>query len=76
VTDLRLAPPRNDAAFEQATRSLRAALSAHFARVAVLLQTPVGVLQVNRINRDDGSALFVTMSEEEALRFARSQRSR
>jgi hypothetical protein len=55
---------------------LRAALSAHFARAAVLLQTPVGVLQVNRINRDDGSALFVTMSEEEALRFARGQRSR
>ncbi len=72
VVDLRLAPPRNDPAFEAATRALRSALQECFARVAVLLQTPVGVLQVNRVKRDEGSALFfVTMNEDEALHFAR-----
>jgi hypothetical protein len=76
VADLRLAPPRNDAAFEAATRGFRAALEAHFARVAVLLQTPVGVLQVNRVKRDEGSALFfVTMNEDEAMLFARGPSS-
>lgn len=76
VADLRLAPPRNDAAFEEATRSFRAALQTCFARVAVLLQTPVGVLQVNRVKRDEGAALFfVTMNEDEALLFARGPSS-
>ncbi len=71
VADLRLAPPRNDAALRGSARSFRAALQACFARVAVLLQTPVGVLQVNRVKRDEGAALFfVTMNEDEALLFA------
>ena len=70
LVDLRQAPPRNDEAFEQATKALRAAMSAHFARVAVLIQTPVGALQVNRVQRDEGVSLFVTMSEQEALSFA------
>lgn len=71
VVDLRRAPPRNDPAFENAMRGLRAAVAASFARTALLLATQAGVLQVSRITREDGSASFATTVEAAALEFAR-----
>lgn len=73
VVDMRQAPPRNDAGFEQAMLRLRTEIEARFARTAVLLATQVGVLQVNRITRADGTTSFATTDEAEALRFARGE---
>jgi sulfite reductase (NADPH) flavoprotein alpha-component len=74
VVDMRYAPARNDPEFENAMRSLRARIGERFARVAVLLESAAGVLQVNRLGRDEGQRTFATMSENAALKFAIGQR--
>jgi hypothetical protein len=73
VVDMRRAPRRNDPAFEAAMRGLREAVEASFARTAVLLQTAVGVLQVTRLTREDGTGTFATQDEPAAFRFARGE---
>lgn len=73
VVDMRHAPRRNDPTFEAAMRGLRDAVQVRFARTAVLLETAVGLLQVTRLTREDGSSSFATQSEAAALRFARGQ---
>lgn len=73
VVDMRQAPSRNDPAFEAAMHGLRAAIEARFARTAVLLATQVGMLQVNRLTREDGAKSFATTDELAALRFARGE---
>jgi hypothetical protein len=73
VVDMRGAPSRNDPAFEAAMRGLRTTLETRFARTAVLLATRVGMLQVNRITREDGTSSFATTDEEAAERFARGE---
>jgi hypothetical protein len=73
VVDMRRAPRRNDPAFEAAMRGLREAVEGSFARTAVLLQTAVGVLQVTRLTREDGTATFATQDEAAAFRFARGE---
>jgi len=70
VVDLRLAPVRNDPASESAARSLREGVNKAFARVALLLESAVGVLQVTRIGRDDAHSSFATRDEIDAIRFA------
>ena len=44
-----------------------------FARVAVLLDSAVGVLQVDRLGRAEGGKTYATQSESAATRFARGQ---
>jgi hypothetical protein len=73
VVDMRAAPPRNDPAFESAMRGLRSNVETRFARTAVLLATQVGMLQVNRITREDGATSFATTSEQAAFRFAQGE---
>jgi hypothetical protein len=73
VVDMRAAPPRNDPAFEAAMRGLRSNVETRFARTAVLLATQVGMLQVNRITREDGATSFATTNEQAAFRFARGE---
>jgi hypothetical protein len=75
IVDMRRARSRNDAAFEQAMLGLRSAVESSFARTAVLLGTAVGMLQVNRLTREDGATSFATMSEAAAERFARGESS-
>lgn len=70
VVDMRRAPARNDPEFEQAMRALREAVEARFQRTALLLATQAGVLQVQRLTREDGSSTFATMSESAAHAFA------
>jgi hypothetical protein len=41
----------------------------------VLLQSAVGVLQVTRLTREEGSHTFATVDEEAAYRFARGEPS-
>jgi cytochrome b involved in lipid metabolism len=70
VVDMRQAPSRNDPEFEDAMRLLRLEVSKHFARVAVLVTSAVGVLQVARMSRNEGAETFATQDELAAMRFA------
>lgn len=70
VVDMSQAGSRNDPAFEEAMRGLRAAVAESFARTAVLLGTQVGVLQVKRLTREDSAKSLATLSRDAALRFA------
>jgi hypothetical protein len=71
VVDMRQAPPRNDPAFENAMARLRGVVTGKFARTAVLLESAAGVLQVNRLGREDGQPhQFATLSETAAMKFA------
>lgn len=73
VVDMRQAPLRNDPAFENAMGRLRNELTSRYARLALLLETAVGVLQVNRIGREEGNRTFATRSESAAIKFAMGQ---
>jgi hypothetical protein len=48
VVDLRLAPPRNDEAFEEIVAGYHARLYQRFRRVAVIVQSAAGRLQLRR----------------------------
>lgn len=67
IIDLRAAPGRNDAEFERAMATRRSQLMRDFAAVALLVQTPVGELQVGRITREDGADAKVFSDEAKAL---------
>lgn len=69
LVDLREAPPRNDPAFEGAIARYRGPMMQGFARVAVLVKSAVGRLQVRRHAADDGVTNLVTQDEDEALRY-------
>lgn len=73
VVDMRQAPPRNDPGFEGAMRTLRETLTQRFARLAVLVESSAGVLQVNRLGRDQNARHFATMSEVAAIKFAKGE---
>jgi hypothetical protein len=67
LIDLRAAPGRNDPEFEQAMATRRRELTRGFPAVAILVQTPVGELQIARITREDGSGARVFSDEAKAL---------
>jgi hypothetical protein len=69
LIDLRNGPPgRNDDEFERATRSAQTELIRNFSRVAFLVRSAVGKLQVRRLARGGGSS-NVFLDEQEALRY-------
>ncbi len=70
VVDMRQAPLRNDAAFERTMARLRVAITSHFQRSVVLLDSALGELQVSRLERDEGRTTFVTRSATAAFQFA------
>lgn len=70
VVDTRQAPLRNDPEFEHAMRGMRHEICRRYGRVAVLLATAVGVLQVARLGREDDATTLVTHSEDAATKFA------
>jgi hypothetical protein len=67
LIDLRAAPGRNDPEFEQAMATRRQELMRGFPAVAILVQTPVGELQIARISREDGSSAKVFNDEAKAI---------
>lgn len=73
VVDMRQAPSRNDPAFESAMRRLRDVAEQRFARLAVLLESAIGVLQAARLERSDGGEYLVTTSENGAMKYARGE---
>lgn len=69
LVDLRLAPPRNDEPYEEIARRHNAQLYAGFRRVAVLVQTAAGRLQLRRfldVTRPD-AAVFTDEREARAF---------
>jgi hypothetical protein len=69
LVDLRAAAPRNDPAFEAAIAGFRRGLFRGGKRMAVLVRTAVGALQVKRHMREDGIDAEVFLDEEEALAY-------
>ncbi|WP_437586131.1 hypothetical protein [Sorangium sp. So ce1000] len=69
LLDIRAAPGRNDPKFEEATLRLRTAAVRGFGRVAVLVQTTAGALQVRRHNREDGIDRMISDDERELLAY-------
>lgn len=71
LVDLRRAPARNDPEFERQMPEHRARLFEGFARRAVLVQTAVGRLHVQRHAQSDGLRDLVVFTDEaEARSFA------
>jgi hypothetical protein len=64
LLDLRQGPGRNDAPFEQATEAARRGLFDLFGRVAVLVRTQVGKLQVSRLQKSDGADPHAVFTDE------------
>jgi hypothetical protein len=73
VVDMRQAVPRNDPEFENAMQQLRQELQSRFRRLAVLIESAMGVLQVDRLTRIEGTQVFGTQSESAAFKFARGE---
>ncbi|HTN89752.1 MAG TPA: hypothetical protein VL242_39025 [Sorangium sp.] len=67
--DIRAGPARNDPEFERATMRLRVAAVRGFARIAVLVQTSAGALQVQRHGREDGIERLISDNEHELLAY-------
>jgi hypothetical protein len=66
LIDSREAVPRNDTEFEEQFKRARRPIMAHFPRIAILVRSAVGKLQVNRYVREDGSAEHVVFDDEAA----------
>jgi hypothetical protein len=69
LVDMRRAPLNSDPAFEKAAGRGRKVLVRGFGRVAVLVQTAVGALQVKRHLREDGIPGDVFTDEGTAVQF-------
>jgi hypothetical protein len=69
LVDLQQAMPRNDPGFEVAIANFRRRVLGGRQRVAILVRTAVGALQVKRHMREDGFQVEVFTSEEEALAY-------
>jgi hypothetical protein len=77
LIDSREALPRNDAEFEDEFKRARRPILAHFPRVAILVRSAVGKLQVSRYVREDGAAgQNVFDDEAAALAFLVNPRGR
>jgi antitoxin (DNA-binding transcriptional repressor) of toxin-antitoxin stability system len=73
LMDLRNGPPgRNDPEFEQASTPWRRLLGSRFGKVAVLVRTQAGRLQVTRLARQDHRDPHVFLDEQEALDYLMS----
>lgn len=75
LVDLRSAPKRNDPEYEKAAAQEPVILSRDFIRVAVLVATAAGQLQVGRIIRMSGIKMRLFDDEAEALEYLQPRRS-
>lgn len=69
LSDVRAAPGRNDPVFEAALQRLRPRWFGGFRKVGVLVQSVVGMLQVQRYAKQDGISRWVTNDEDELLKY-------
>ncbi len=75
LVDLRSAPQRNDPEYEKAASHEPASLSKDFVRVAVVVRTAAGKLQVGRHVRTSGAKMQLFNDEAEALEYLQPRRS-
>lgn len=54
LIDSRAARPRNDPAFEEVSKALRVRVVETFERVALIVETVAGAMQIGRLVRDEG----------------------
>lgn len=69
VLDSRQAPGRNDDDFERAMRPVFQSYINRFERAAMLVQTAIGKLQMQRLSRSSPIPIGVFTSDEEAVKF-------
>ncbi len=67
--DIRAAPGRNDPQFEATLQRVRPSWISGFRKVAVLVKSAVGQLQIQRYARQDGIERLVSNDEEELLKY-------
>lgn len=72
LLDMREARPRNDAEFEDMTTHYRHELEGAFERIAMLVKTEVGKLQVSRLDRELGTKSHVFDDLADAMAFLKS----
>jgi len=73
LVDMRLAPPRDDPEFERAAGEQPKYLSRDFKRSAVLIQTAIGLLHVQRHMQRLGLPMKVFNDERQALDYVRGK---
>lgn len=71
LIDSRLAPPSTDFEHGAEFKELRRETERGFVRVAVLVQSKLGVLQAHRIATQDKSGLLVFEDEPEAIEYVK-----
>jgi serine/threonine protein kinase len=71
LMDFRLAPPRNDTQFEDAMRPYRYFMGSSVGRVAFLVATVAGMLQMQRLGAMVDMPFHAFRSEDEALAYLR-----
>ena len=69
LVDGRAPRGRNDETFERVQNEYRPRLFGRFGRVAALVRTSVGALQVDRYIKDEGESFGVFSEEDDALSF-------
>ncbi|WP_437774272.1 hypothetical protein [Sorangium sp. So ce1097] len=69
LVDLRQAVGRNEPAFEAAMQRFRLILMRGFRRVAILVRTPAGALQIQRHFREDGLERMIGSDEARLLEY-------
>jgi hypothetical protein len=69
LADIRAAPGRNDPQFEAVLQRVRLRWIGGFRKVAVLVQSAVGLLQVKRYARQDDVKRLVTNDEDELMKY-------
>lgn len=72
LMDVRNAIGRNEPEYEAPLRRVRQRNDAGFARIAVLVRTSAGLLQLLRLSEEDGVLRLITTSEEAALSYLRT----
>jgi len=72
LVDVRDAIGRNEPRFEAALARTRKRNDAGFARIAVLLRTQAGMLQMMRLSDEDGTLRLITMDERVAVEYLRT----
>jgi hypothetical protein len=75
LIDARLAPPRNDPAFETTIERYQTAFYRGFAATAILVRSAVGKLHVRRMLGESGAQAGVFDDEMEAMRYLAEARS-
>lgn len=69
LSDMRLAPGRNDPAFEAAFARIRKRMFGGFRKAATLVQSKVGLLQISRLIREDRMERMASENEAEVLAY-------